>query len=74
MKKKRNWSCNPNWSSFCNQLETKYHLFFNCSSAKVVWVITGTVFNTSTWPTSVWQCLTWLFAFWPWEKKIIRHR
>ena len=62
--RKRKWAGNP-LCSFCDQLETKSHLFFKCASAKVVWGCIGSVLHTNSYPSSIWQCFAWFYAFWP---------
>src|SRR3954467_9985643 len=62
--KKRKWPGNPK-CSFCNQVETRDHLFFNCVSSQVVWGSIGMILRTNTRPSSVSQTITWFHAFWP---------
>jgi hypothetical protein len=66
--KRRKWEGSP-LCSFCNQIETANHLFFSCSHARVLWGTLGTMFGASTCPNSLWQCWTWLLAYFPRGKK-----
>jgi hypothetical protein len=48
---KRNWGEKPN-CSLCNHLEDRNHLFYSCSSARVVWGALGSVLGTNRCPSS----------------------
>jgi hypothetical protein len=60
--KKRNWGGNPTFS-FCNQLEDRNHLFYSCSSARVMWGALGFVLGTNRCPSSFGQSWAWFYAF-----------
>jgi hypothetical protein len=59
--KKRNWTGSP----FCSQVETNGHLFFNCSTSKVVWGVLGKALGTDLVPGSFWQAMTWFHMHLP---------
>jgi hypothetical protein len=62
--RRRKWSGSP-LCSFCAQNVTARHLFFECSSAKVVWGNLGGILGTNLCPSSLWQSIAWFFRFYP---------
>jgi hypothetical protein len=66
--KKRDWP-GSRICSFCGQNETAIHLMFSCSHARVFWGVVGAMVKTNTCPGSLWQCMSWFYAFFPYGRK-----
>ena len=60
----RKWPGNP-VCSFCQQIETSQHLFFECSVARVVWRSIGVTLGTDLCPKNCWQFFVWCYSFIP---------
>lgn len=61
---KRNWVGDPT-CRFCDAVETTYHLFFQCPTAKVVWGITAGCLGATDIPTNVKQYWKWVEKYLP---------
>jgi hypothetical protein len=56
---KRKWTGNPT-CVFCNQLETRDHLFFQCSVARCVWGTVAMCFGANNIPSNIQQYKWWI--------------
>jgi hypothetical protein len=54
---------------FCNLDETISHLFFQCTTAKVVWTIVAKCFGADNVPRSISQCWLWCDRWLPFGKQ-----
>jgi hypothetical protein len=68
---KRKWDGNPS-CMFCEQLETLNHLFFQCSTTKVVWGIVAFCFNSNTIPIGIQHYKQWIHYIFP-QGKAFHH-
>jgi hypothetical protein len=50
---------------FCQQIEIADHLFFQCSTTKVVWGIVAVCFGTTNIPTSTQHYRHWIYTVFP---------
>ena len=62
--RKRKWPGSP-LCSFCSQVETNNHLFFQCGVAKCAWGVMGKTIGANCCPNNVWQAMAWFHAFLP---------
>ena len=65
---KRNWLGRP-VCSFCSNIETASHLFFNCATTRFVWGLLGACLGTKTYPRNIWQTFVWFHKYMPNDKK-----